>query len=418
MMLDVETYNPCNFYLGDHCALGALFDAKKDFHRLISLLLSDLGLIFDIRSPSPWLVILELQTRGIIVESESVNIQVCLSIANEIRLKTYFANNGQTELFSPVPKYAKTTEQFADVSIFRDFDKDVLVRLVSTSDDIRRRCIEFILKSNDQDDIDVSLFQNPSLACSKAMLFGYLFIRLQNLPKALEWMKSVPKDSTEYVNSLLGQGLIYCESEEYDKGVECFEEALQLHYQNEEMSNLDVLKCSNGLAVALMQIGKYKMAIIRLKEAIRKHNEIYGKGSQTTALIPLLLNLGMSYHQFGDIGLAVKTFNDVLEMQKGLTNVPKQQMIQLNIRMATSLSELDQHEQSLKYLERALQLSYMAFGKQALSIRMAQIYNAAGKVYDRCNRDNEAVSFFKRSLDLFHLVFGDKPHPGKIITQS
>ncbi|CAB3978239.1 tetratricopeptide repeat 28-like [Paramuricea clavata] len=95
MILDIETYHPQNCYLGVHCAVGGLFDAKKEFYRLISLLLSDLGLIFDIRSPSPWRVIMELWTRGIIDETEKNNIKECLSIANEIRLKAYFAYNRQ-----------------------------------------------------------------------------------------------------------------------------------------------------------------------------------------------------------------------------------------------------------------------------------------------------------------------------------
>jgi hypothetical protein len=88
MMLDVETYDPFNSYLGEHCVVGGRFDAKKQFYRLISLLLSNLGLIFDIKSPSPWQVISELQTLEVIGESESVEIKVCLSIANEIRLKS------------------------------------------------------------------------------------------------------------------------------------------------------------------------------------------------------------------------------------------------------------------------------------------------------------------------------------------
>jgi tetratricopeptide (TPR) repeat protein len=413
MMLDVETYHPMNSYLGEYCYIGALFDAKKQFYRLISLLLSDLGLIFNTRSPSPWQVISELQTRGIIRDSECVDIKVCLSIANEIRLKTYFANNGQKELFSPVSQNTNTVEQSADVPIFRDFNEDILVHLLSISNDICSRCREFCSKYIEQDNIDVSLFQNPSLGYSKAMRLGYLYFRLQNLHKALEWMQSESKDS---LNSLHGQAFVYCESEEYDKSIECFEEALQLHYQNEEVSNLDVVKCINGLAVALVQTGKHKMATVRLKEAIRKHNEMYGEGSQTIALISLLLNLGFCYHQLGDHDLAVKTFKEVQELEKRLTNVPDQEMIHLNLNMAVSLSDLEQHEQSLKYLERALQLSHMAFGKHALSVRLAQIYDVAANVYGRCNLDNEAVSFFKRSLNLFHHVFGDKPHPGKIIT--
>jgi hypothetical protein len=201
MMLDVETYHPMNSYLGEYCYIGALFDAKKQFYRLISLLLSDLGLIFNTRSPSPWQVISELQTRGIIRDSECVDIKVCLSIANEIRLKTYFANNGQKELFSPVSQNTNTVEQSADVPIFRDFNEDILVHLLSISNDICSRCREFCSKYIEQDNIDVSLFQNPSLGYSKAMRLGYLYFRLQNLHKALEWMQSESKDS---LNSLHG----------------------------------------------------------------------------------------------------------------------------------------------------------------------------------------------------------------------
>jgi tetratricopeptide (TPR) repeat protein len=187
-----------------------------------------------------------LQTLEVIGESESVEIKVCLSIANEIRLKTYFANNGQKELFSPVPQ---NTEQSADAPIFREFDEDILVRLLSTSYDICNRCLEFCLKYFKQDNIDrvSGLFQNPSLGVSKAWLLGVLYHRLQNPGKALEFMKSVPEDSPDYQAALITQGLIYCRYEEYEESVEYFERARQLHDQNMKcMSNLRLIKCING----------------------------------------------------------------------------------------------------------------------------------------------------------------------------
>ena len=58
MKEDIDTYNPHNSYL--RSPSGVLFDTKKDFYRLISLLLTDLGLVYSIRSPSPWQVISEL----------------------------------------------------------------------------------------------------------------------------------------------------------------------------------------------------------------------------------------------------------------------------------------------------------------------------------------------------------------------
>lgn len=76
MVADIETFGPST-----NIVIGALFDTKKQFYRLISLLLSDLGMIFNIRTPSPWQVISELEHRRIITVSESANIKVCLSIA-------------------------------------------------------------------------------------------------------------------------------------------------------------------------------------------------------------------------------------------------------------------------------------------------------------------------------------------------
>jgi Tfp pilus assembly protein PilF len=414
MMRDVEIYQPCNSYFGEHAVIGGLFDAKKQFYRLISLLLSDLGVIFNIRSPSPWEVISELQTQGIIDESDSVNIRVCLSIANEIRLKTYFGNNGQKELFSPVEN-ANNMEQSSDAPIFCDFDKDVLGRLLSISNDICSCCREVCSKYIEQDKIDVSLFQTPSLPTSrKAWLLGYCHIRLQNFHRAFECMKSVSKDSPEYATAIYGQGLIYFELEEYDKSGKYFEEALQLCYQNEEMPNKSkhVIRCISGLGATLYYTGKCEVAITKIQEAIGKHNEIYGEGSQSLDLIALLLNLGFLYNAAGDFHKAVKTSKDVLEMEKGLTNVPKHKMISLNLNMATSLCKLDQHEQALEYLQEALRLSNMVFGEHAHSMSLPYVYLTAAEVYNHCNRDNDAESFFKKSLKLF----GNKTCRGKIIT--
>ena len=419
MMLDIKDYDPHASYLGVFTVVGGLFDAKKQFYRLISLLLSDLGLIFDIRSPSPWQVISKLQTcENIdIGESESVDIKVCLSIANEIRLKTYFANNGQKELFSPVSQNTNTTEQSADVPIFRDFDDDVVVHLLLISNDMRNRCTKVCLKYIKQDNIDVHSLKPFSLCLSsKEMQLGYCYARLQKFPKALKWMKSVPKGSPDYINSLGGQGIIYFESGEIDKAAECLEEELKLHDEKGGVSNLEVLECLNCLAAALMWKGEHEKSITRLEEAIRKHSEIYGEGSRSAVLIGLLVNRGCCYHMLGDEKSAVKTFKDALKQVEGLTDVPKQTMIGLNLYMALSLSCLDEHPESLKYLEQGLKLSNEAYGEDTPSASLALFYQIAGDIHDRCNQDNEAVSFFNRSLKLYHRLGGNKPRPGKIIT--
>ncbi len=416
MMHDIQTYNPNNSYLNPFCGSGAQFHAKKEFYRLISLLISDLGMIFGIRSSSPWEVISELQTR-VIGESETTNIKVCLSIANETRLKTYFASDRQGELLSPVPRHANTKEKCPlDAPFYPNFDEDIVVRALSTSFDMRQRCHDFCLRYYQMDEIDISILCSPSFQFSKAYLRGQLYCRLQNFPKALEWMKLVSKDSPDYPRSLNGQGVIHLQCGEYEKSVECLERALEVRYQKEEMSNLDVLTSVNNLAAALISVEQYEKAKIRLEEAISKHNKIYGEASPTVILCPLLRHLGLVYGQLGDERLATETFRKVEKIQNTLKGVPDMEMITQNLFMALSFSKLDQYSQALDYLKRALQLGNKVFGKDNLSSELANIYYNAGIVYENCNMNNEALAWYERSLELFQLVFGDNFQIGNIVT--
>ena len=283
MVADIAEYVPNDSYFGSHTSMGALFDAKRQFYRLISLLLSDLGLIFDIRCPSPRQIVQELQTRGIIGEAQSASIKVCLSIANEMRLKTYYGYNKQTELLSPVPRKENETEESADLPIFRFFDEDVLIRLLSVSNDMHERCYKFYLTYVQQDKIDTSVFANPFVPSSNASLIGCLYLRLHNLPKALEWMELESEDSPEYTNVLHRKGVVYLEIGEYNKSVDCCVKALDA-YKNEELSILNEVVCSVNLATALIRLGQYHTARKYLEEGISKHNEIFGEDCETVML--------------------------------------------------------------------------------------------------------------------------------------
>lgn len=413
MMLNIKEYHPYYTYLEPHCAPGGVFDAKKQFYRLISLLLSDLGTILNIKSPSPWQVISELLNQKIIDESVSASIKVCLSIANEIRLKTYFGNNGQKEVFSPIPEYVSNTEQSADGPTFGDYNQDILVRLLSTSNDIARRCLEFSLKYFEQDEIDTTILRNMSFTSSRAHLMGNLYSRLQNFPKALECMKLQSEDSQNYSICLNDQGVIYTELGEFEKSIECFEKALKIHYQNEDNSTLDVLSCVNSIALCLKQLGKYEEARIKLEEAIKEHDDIHSEGFQSINLHDLMLNLGRTYHVCGDMRLAIKAYKKAEEMQSRLAGIPNMSVIHLNLYIAMSLSESDQRATSMEYMKRALQFGHKVFGEHNLSIKLAEIYVFAGIVYERCHLEDDALSFLQRSLQLLQLLLGDKPHPGK-----
>ena len=411
MNVDIETYDPFNSYLGMYCAAGAQFHVKKQFYRLVSLLLSHLGMIFNIRCPTPYQIISELLTRGIISETVSRDMRECLSFANQKRLTTYFANNGQKELLSPVPQHADPTQQSPGAGGLQNVDQDILVRFLSKNYDIYRRCKEFSSKCILQDIIDTSIFRNVPVSFSNEIPLGIYYFRLQNFREALKYFEQQPKFGPHYVESLILQGKIYVQFGEYDTSIKCFEEALQLCHQNE--LNADVLKVYNNLANALFQVGKYEEAIGRLKEAIDKHSKIFGEKTPAIILMNLLTNLGYAYHLHADLNFALETLQEAQAMQEELTNVPDWLVASLNINMAHTLSELDQYAQSIEHIEKGLQHSQKEFGKDNLSIFWAETYYCAGDIYHRCNLNDKAESFFKRSLELYQRIAGDDPQSGK-----
>ena len=410
MMEDVDTYNPYHSYLGLHSTIGGIFDTKKQFYRLISLLLADLGLIFDIRFSSPWQVIAKLQNRRIIGESDSASLKVALSIANEIRLKTYFANGGQKELFSPLLQSTNAAEQSTEVPIFRDFDEDILVRLLTTSNDLYRRCRLFCSTYNQQGEVDASVIRIPTVWPSKAKVSAQLYLRLQNFPKALESLKSVPKDSPDYAGCVNDHGALYMALGEYEKGIECFEIASEC-VQNE------VVVFLFNLANALRQSCQLAKAKIKLEEALRLQNEISRDGEETIFSNRIMLTLGILFYQLRDMGSAIETLQKVEQLQKQLKSCGDMDVIQLNLFMALALSESNeqsQHDQTFVYLGRVLKLSHQIFGEHNLSSELSNIYCYVGKVYANCKLNDAALSWYERSLELLESVHGDTPNAGEI----
>ena len=413
MVLDTDTYNPDFSYVGKYCTTGALFDAKKQFYRLISLLLSDLGLVFDIRCSSPWEVIFGLKTRGIIGDVEAVRVKVCLSIANEIRLKTYFANKGPKELLSPISVLANAASQLPDPApIFHYFEEDTLILLLSISIDMHRRCWEFSLNYFQSAAIDISIFRDPYNPSTEASAKAILYFRLQNFPKALELLQSVSEDSPEYAACLNNQGTICSLYGELKKAVQCFEKALEVH-RTRANSTLHLLTCRNNLGSSLTAIGEYDRARMELEDTVKQHEEINGKGFETITLSRALQNLGLIYQDLGKMDLAIETYKKAEKMQNSLKHVPDFDVIHLNLQFANCSSEMDEHAQALEYAKHALYLSKKIFGEDDLSFLLSKIYVSTSTVYEHCNLNEEALSWYKRGLELLQHFFGDKPHPSK-----
>ena len=419
---DIKTYHPSHSYLSE--VAGGLFDTKKHFYRLISLLLTDLGMVFDIRSPSPWQVISKLRNRYIIDESDSANLKVCLSIANEIRLKVYFANGRQKELFSPLSQSSDTPEQSTDHPIFRDFDEDTLVRLLTASTVLHQRCYEFCAKYkvdqkdevsqqdevDQQDKVDASVFRKH-FSPSKHLVMCQLYFRLQNFPKVSECLKSIPQNSPEYAQCAFPRGVHHQYKGEFKEAIECYETALKC-----SKDPFDTLLLHRNIANCLNGRFQYKQAKNKFEETIKLHGEIYSEGSEPWILSELMLGLSYLLFDLGDISSTIKTLRRVEKMQtEQIKRCSDKDVMLLNLYMAKSYGKLRQNDQPLDYLNKALRLGHKIYGEHNLSDQLGHIYRLAAPVYEDCGLPDKALSLLERSLKLMESVHGDTPNAGEFV---
>ena len=425
MMQDNITYDPASSYFDS--PIGGLFDTKKHFYRLISSLLSDLGLVFNIKYPSPWEVISELRNQNIITESDSTEFKVCLSIANEIRLKTYFANNGQKELFSPLPQSPDPAEQSTEHPIFREFDEDTLVRLLTTSTDLHQRCHKFVLKYNQQGKVEATILKYQPV--SRPLILERFYCRVQNFSKASKIRESIPEDSPEYAQCAGARGDDHLRKKEWKKAIECFEEALKCSQDPfHTLTFEEALKCSQdpfhtltfyrNLVFCLLQIFQLEKAKIKLEEAIKLHEESYGKDFETVIWSQLMLERGHLSYKRDEMQSAIEYFENVEKMQERMTRCNDIHTVNLNILMAVTCSKLNETDRALKHIRRVLRLVHKLFGEHNLSSELPKIYKEAAYVYRKCGRYHEASSMLERSLKLATTLYGNTAHPGKIVNQS
>ena len=411
MKEDIDTYHAHNTYLKP--LIGGFFNTKKDFYRLISLLLIDLGLVFGIRSPSPWQVITELRNRDIITESDSTKFKECLSIANEIRIKTYFANGGQKELFSPLRPIPDTAEQSTEHPILPVLDQDILVRVLITSNDLQKRCSTLYLKYIQEDKVDYSIFRNP-ISSSVEVMRSDIYTRLQNFDKSLEILESalesIPKDSRKYAQCVSAQGNHHLVKKKWKKATECYEDALQ--YSKDPY---DSLFFYSNLTTCLLQRSQFKKAEAKLEEAMKLHEEIYGKGSETKILSRLMLHRGNLFYVRKDTQSALETFQRAEQIQKRMTCFNDAEVISVNTHIAWAYSDLRQSDRALDYLNRVLCLSHKILGEHSRSWVLVTTYYNAAIVHRKCGRYDDASSMLDRSFKLAESLYGDNAHPGKIV---
>jgi len=97
--------------------IGALFNAKKELYRFLSLMIGTLAQWHGGLSGNTWQELVALQRAGVLTKEARHNLSHALCISNFVRLSTYLANHGQREDLSAVwlrrskPADARTSQR-------------------------------------------------------------------------------------------------------------------------------------------------------------------------------------------------------------------------------------------------------------------------------------------------------------------
>ena len=231
--------------------------------------------------------------------------------------------------------------------------------------------------------------------------------RLEKFSKALECIKSIPKNSPHYAVCANSEGLFHARNEEFEKAIECYESGLE--HPHDPISHSLLLR---NLAKALVAIKQFKRAKNKLEEAKKLVDEFFGEGFVTIYSCQLKLDFGILFYELGAMPSAIETLHRVEEMQKQV-RCHDTAVICLNSIMAMSYSDLGQNDQSLKYVERTLCLCHKLYGEHDLSSRLFDVYTSAAAVYRNCDRYDDAISLLERCSKW--IEYGGTVHPGKIV---
>ena len=137
------------------------------------------------------------------------------------------------------------------------------------------------------DKVDASVFRKH-FSPSKHLVMCHLYFRLQNFPKVLECLKSIPQNSPAYAQCALYRGVHHQYKGEFKEAIECYEIALK--YSKDPF---DTLLFHRNIADCLNRLSQYKQAKNKFEETIKLHGEIYSEGSELRILSQLMMGLAI-----------------------------------------------------------------------------------------------------------------------------
>ena len=256
------------------------------------------------------------------------------------------------------------------------------ISLGDLSETLTSQGVEFVQRNSGSFDLLIRCFQ----------VWGKLYFYSNNLEKAQEKLQEAEKLCLSSGNQLYGYiledlGDIYHQLDEFNNAVACYEKALKLNQDNN-----DVLHEGNsylGLGYLSLRQGKIDEALMLYQSAIKCHEEVNSP-----------LRLGSDYDGLGQVYMqqnrsieAESAFQNALKFHRTANSFLAQGHDYVNLgKLYLKLDKLDDAKDAC---EKALEL-YKSCNN---TLGLGDVYQSFGDIYASQGKMDEAESSFKKALE-------------------
>ena len=352
-------------------------DIKAMFYRSITLFVTALGRIYNIRASSCFDIIEELRAEKKISEYAKHKLMFAVALACEVRLKWYMKCKRQNNEIESNSNNKTAVDLLLNLvkkpNIFIFFQTAYALHC-----DISK---QFVLKKK-------HFYTNPNiLTCHLHLVFGKI--------KDIKFIKiSEEKSNLNTLNYL----------KNFDEVMKQFETATK---SNKEFTDLAIIL--HRIGRCLLDMNKHNEALKYLQQAmkIQKQESLDHKTDK---------NLAITLHTIGSCFLHMNKHDEALEYLQQAMKIKEQVSLDFNTdeSFATTLHEtgrcllnMNKHDEALEYLQRAMKIKEQVSLDLNTDESFATTLQDIGRCLLEMSKDDKAFEYLQRAIKIKEQVFLD-----------
>lgn len=345
-----ETFEEFKKTANDWEEAGKVFDVKREVYRFPTLVLSSVVLYYDLNVRSPGEAIDQLLEMKKITENAAHHLRFTVAVANELRLRSYFASGEQHERITGAalprdrPKTTESKNQQNAVSklqrVFHVPNPEIIFRLFRTVIPLQKAVEKFL--SHD--------FANSAADVNQAILSGEL-----------------------YDDSPTTQAIIFFRFCEFEKARACLEPEID-HLAVEQLGVKEDLSRVSKLFDTLLKLGNVCLAQGDIQGAVNNFDKatqlesLYGEHDERQPYFYMLLtNLGRAYYSIGEYKKALSLHEKALSLKEEAGETSVFSITESVNGIAVAYMGLENYEKAAFHFNKSLDLVRRSGGSAAVS---------------------------------------------------